>query len=242
MTRSEEIFNAFPELHYVEDREIGSERPIKSYILRTNKLSDRNVRDVIDYYPKYGIRYTDDFMHQFADNTKPLIVEIGFGMGESTVEIAKNRPDCNFIGFDVFLNGFCNILSSIAANNLTNLKVCRHDAVEAIAAKFDNSSIDGVHIFFPDPWQKKRHFKRRIFSPPLLDLLSKKLKKGGYIYSVTDWQPYAEYMLEVASGNAGFTNPSGGYCDPVPWRPLTSFESKANEVGRPIYELYLLRS
>ena len=172
-------------------------------------------------------------------NKNPVIIEIGFGMGESTLKIAKANPDKNYIGIEVFLYGFSKLLANASKENVTNLKLMRFDAVQVLQDMVPDNSVDGFHVFFPDPWPKKRHHKKRLIQVPFATLLSSKLKKGGYIYCVTDWEEYAEQMLSVFDSVESLTNPYGGFAPALEWRPETGFERKGLDKDYKINEVWV---
>ena len=178
-------------LSKIEIRE-GKERQIKSYVLRNNVLSDKERETVLRYFPKYGMCFEDAFIDygRLFGNDRPVIVEIGFGMGDSTREIAIRRPEYNYIGIEVFLQGFVRLLKGLGDDGLDNVRIIRFNAVDVITHMIAESSVAGFHIFFPDPWPKKKHHKRRLMSVDFMRLLASRLEDGGYIYMVTDWEEY----------------------------------------------------
>jgi tRNA (guanine-N7-)-methyltransferase len=238
---NETVFRDFPELRVVDTREIGSDRTIKSYVLRTASLKEREARAIETYWPRYGLSFKDEILDCSAlfGNDKPVVIEIGFGMGAATAHIAKTRNEYNYIGLEVFLTGIAKLLNAVGKEGLDNIRMMRFDAVEVLNHMIADSSIAGFHIFFPDPWPKKRHFKRRLIQKPFAELLTRKLVKGGYIYCVTDWREYADQMLEVFGSIPGLKNPYGGFADPIPWRPETSFEKKGIRKEHPINEVWV---
>ena len=167
-----------------------------------------------------------------------LCIEIGFGMGQATAEIAEKLPYTNFIGIEVHRPGVGRLLSEIERKGLKNIRIINHDAVEVLEDMIGDSTVSGFHIFFPDPWPKKKHHKRRLINDDFVKLLSRKLKPGGYIYAVTDWENYAEQMLRVLSGNKDLKNKYNTWAEPPGWRPQTSFERKGLEKQHLIRELY----
>ncbi len=233
----EEIFEG---IDRIEIRE-GMERTVKSYVLRNNVLSDKAKRVLHEYMEKYGLFYSDSFLDYSAvfGNGKPVVIEIGFGMGDTTAEIALRKPECNYIGIEVFLQGFVHLLDELGKRQIENVRIIRFNAVDVLNHMIPDGSVSGFHIFFPDPWQKKRHHKRRLMNPAFLSLLSRKLMKGGYIYMVTDWEEYADEVLSLSSEETQLINPFGGFAPPVTWRPITKFEQKGMEKEHPINEIWL---
>lgn len=230
----------FLQLGRIEIRE-GRERKIKSYVLRNNVITEKDKDILRKYGEKYCIFFEDRMLdiNTLFPSKLPLIIEIGFGMGDALEEIAMRRPECNFIGIEVFLQGFVKTLKELGENEIDNVRIIRFDAVDVLEHMIPDGSIDGFHIFFPDPWPKKRHHKRRLMQLPFIHLLSTKLKPGGYIYLVTDWEEYAEEIVEVAEGEPALLNPFGGFAPPVAWRPVTKFEQKGMEKEYTINEIWL---
>ena len=227
-------------LSKIEIRE-GKERQIKSYVLRNNVLSDKERETVLRYFPKYGMCFEDAFIDygRLFGNDRPVIVEIGFGMGDSTREIAIRRPEYNYIGIEVFLQGFVRLLKGLGDDGLDNVRIIRFNAVDVITHMIAESSVAGFHIFFPDPWPKKKHHKRRLMSADFMRLLASRLRDGGYIYMVTDWEEYAEETLEKAREVESLSNPFYSFAPPVAWRPVTKFEQKGMEKEYTINEIWL---
>ncbi len=235
------IFDEIPSLAKVEDREFGTPRTIKSFVLRSAGLKAFQLEALRQYYPTHVIEYKKEILDwkNVFGNDKPVIIEIGFGMGTSTHRIAKDRSSYNYLGLEVFLSGFAKLLSLIGKDNLDNIRIMRFDAVEVLNQMIADGSVAGFHIFFPDPWPKKKHQKRRLIQEPLAKLIASKLEKGGYIYCVTDWEEYAYQMLSVFAKVPSLTNPYDGFAPPRQWRPTTSFEQKGLEQEFPINEVWV---
>jgi tRNA (guanine-N7-)-methyltransferase len=176
-----------------------------------------------------------DFPRIFG-NDNPVVVEIGFGMGIATAQIAEVHPDTNYIGIEVHTPGIGRLLWEIERRQLKNIRIIEHDAVEVLERAAD-ASVSGFHIFFPDPWPKKRHHKRRLIQKPFTETVSAKLKSGGYIYMVTDWAEYGDWSLAELSAVAGLKNAYNGFAPPQTWRPKTKFEQKGLQKGHEIREL-----
>lgn len=236
------IFDLFPQLARVERRQENGHREIKSFVLRGQKLKDFQIKALKEHFYDYAIVYNQnkpmDFEAIFG-NKNPVIIEIGFGMGESTLKIARENPDRNYIGIEVFLYGFSKLLANASKENLSNLRLMRFDAVQVLQDMVPDNSVDGFHVFFPDPWPKKRHHKKRLIQVPFAELLASKLKSGGYIYCVTDWEDYANQMLEVFGKVDILSNPYNGFAPQVPWRPETGFERKGLEKDYKINEIWV---
>ena len=196
--------------------------------------------------PDYGIELTDgvlDFEDLFGRHA-PNIVEIGFGMGQSLVEQAERQPECNFLGIEVHLPGVGSLLNSMQARGLSNLRVSCDDAVEVMKQQISPGSVNGIQIFFPDPWHKKRHHKRRLIQPDFVKLLSSCLAPGGFLHLATDWQPYAEHMLEVLNAESSLVNTSetGDYVPRPEARPETKFEKRGHRLGHGVWDLFFIRN
>ncbi len=218
-------------------------RPVRTYVIRAGRLttSERKSYDELHHvwcipYEHKTLNYTEIF-----NNTNPVIMEIGFGMGHATSIIAENNPDINYIGSEVHVPGVGRLLGDIKTKQLKNLYIIEHDALEILETMIPDNSLAGFHIFFPDPWPKKKHHKRRMLQRPRTDLLAKKLAPGGYLYFATDWQEYAESALEELKMTEGLANKYEGYAPHQEWRPRTKFEQKGLDAGRDIYELFFVK-
>ena len=175
------------------------------------------------------------------DNTNPVIVEIGFGMGKATAIIAEQNPDKNYLGIEVHTPGVGKLLGEIRTKDLHNLYIIQHDAMEVLETMLPDNSVSAFHVFFPDPWPKKKHHKRRIIQSDFVSLLARKLRKGGYIYLVTDWEEYAEWMMDIISQEKLLANRFDGFASPSAWRPMTKFERKGLDKDYKINELMFER-
>lgn len=167
----------------------------------------------------------------------PTILEIGFGMGETTATIAQTNPDTNYLGLEVFNAGVGALLNRIDQMDLQNIRIIQHDAVEVLEQMIEPETLAGVHLYFPDPWPKKRHHKRRLIQPPLVALLASRIQTGGYLHCATDWAHYAEQMLEVLSGEPALQNTCKGFCPRPETRPLTKFEARGLRLGHEVFDL-----
>jgi len=182
-------------------------------------------------------------LQELFGNDSPVTVEIGFGMGKATAEIAAANPEHNYLGIEVFKAGIGKLLWEIEQRGLSNIRIIEHDAVEVMEKMIPPASLFAVHIFFPDPWPKKRHHKRRLIQKPFAELLASRLENGGYIYMISDWENYAEEALAVLSAVPGLSNPHGGSFAPgVSWRPRTKFEQKGLAKNHSIREIYLMKT
>lgn len=173
--------------------------------------------------------------------TAPTILEIGFGMGETTEKIALARPDDNFLGVEVFNAGVGAMLRRVEDSQLQNVRIIQHDAVEVVRDMIAPDSLAGVHVYFPDPWQKKRHHKRRLLQPPFVALLASRIAPGGYMHCATDWESYAEQMLEVLDGEPLLANTADGFAPRPDYRPLTKFENRGIRLGHGVWDLIYKR-
>lgn len=193
-------------------------------------------------YETYSYPFADKLLQRNKESSeKDLIIEIGFGMGDATYKIAMENPDKEYLGIEVYKPGIGKLLDHLEQNNISNMKVIEHDAVEVLKCMISDNSVEGFHIFFPDPWPKKKHHKRRIIKPEFVSLLKDKLNIGGYIYAVTDWENYAEQMLTVFDNEKGLVNKYSGFAEPQQWRPFTKFERKGKEKSHKIFELLYMK-
>ena len=214
-------------------------RTVRSYVVRGGRMSKRQERAYHNLREVYGTPVSDtplDFPVLFG-NGNPVVLEIGFGNGAATARIAEDTPNINYLGIEVFKAGIGNLLSIIDERGLGNVRVIEGDAEEVARKMVPEGSLKGVHIFFPDPWPKKKHHKRRLLKPGFLKALAGKLGKGGYIYFVTDWEDYARHALEVFEGEHLLENRFEGFAPPQGWRPVTRFEEKGLEKRHAIFEL-----
>jgi tRNA (guanine-N7-)-methyltransferase len=217
--------------------------PIKSYVLRSGRMSAAQSRSYEELYHRYCIPFSPahfDFRESFG-GANPLIVEIGFGMGAATALIARANPEKNYLGLEVHRPGIGRLLWEIERQGLSNIRIIEHDAVEVMERMIPPASVEGIHLFFPDPWPKKRHHKRRLIRRPFTDTLAEKLKPGGYLYMVTDWEDYALWALSELSAAGALENPYGGFAPPRDWRPETKFERKGLDKRHEVRELYFVR-
>ncbi|NLM00624.1 MAG: tRNA (guanosine(46)-N7)-methyltransferase TrmB [Treponema sp.] len=215
-------------------------RTIKTFVLRAGRMTEAQRKAYENLSCHWCIPYTGTTLNYIDvfNNLNPVIIEIGFGMGKATSVIAQNNPEINYLGMEVHRPGVGKLLSVIEEKKLNNLYIIEHDAVEVLQTMIPDNSVHAFHIFFPDPWQKKKHHKRRLVQRPLTDLLATKLESGGYLYMVTDWEPYAEFALEELNQTKMLKNKYDGYAPHQEWRPETKFENKGLNAKRNIYELF----
>ena len=220
-------------------------RRIRSFVLRQGRLTKGQERALATVWPQFGIKYTEnplDLNQIFGRTDAKKILEIGFGMGESTAKIAQSLPDCDFLAVEVHTPGVGSLLKLIEESALTNIRIIQHDVVDVLQNMIDeDNSLDGVHIFFPDPWHKKRHHKRRLIQAEFVKLLCSKLKTGGYLHVATDWQEYAEWVLEVLNSESGLKNIAETYAEKPSYRPLTKFENRGIKLGHGVWDLVFIR-
>mgnify|MGYP001303410657 FL=1 len=218
-------------------------RPIRSYVLRQGRLTKHQAEGIKIHSPLYAIPFSDDTLNWdtiFRNNGKKII-EIGFGMGHTTAEIAKNLPDSNFVAIDVHSPGVGNLLNKIKENELSNLKIIQHDAVEVLEKMVLDESLDAIHIFFPDPWHKKRHNKRRLIQEPFLELVSRKLKKEGYVHVATDWQDYADWIIECFKKNKIYKTMNSDFSKKPSYRPKTKYEDRGINLGHQVWDIIFIK-
>lgn len=216
-----------------------TERRIRSFVTRAGRLSTAQARAIEELSPRFCLPYrkeTLDVATAFGRNA-PTVLEIGFGMGATTAQIAAAVPQHNFIGVEVHTPGIGSLLKLIGEQELHNLRIVQHDAVEVLTHMVAPASLTGVHIFFPDPWHKARHNKRRLIQSPLVQLLASRLAPGGYLHCATDWEDYAVQMLEVLGAEPALRNTAEGYAPRPAYRPITKFETRGIKLGHGVWDL-----
>jgi tRNA (guanine-N7-)-methyltransferase len=219
--------------------ETGAHPRIRSYVLRAGRVGSGQARALAELGPRWMLPYQSavlDLDLAFGRRA-PRILEIGFGMGEGLAETAESHPDRDYLGVEVHTPGVGALLKQLGARGLGNVRVIQHDAVEVLTHMLAPASLDGIHIFFPDPWHKKRHHKRRLVQPPLVRLLASRLAPGGYLHLATDWEEYAGQMLAVLAAEPGLRNTAAGYAPRPPSRPLTKFEQRGLRLGHGVWDL-----
>jgi tRNA (guanine-N7-)-methyltransferase len=218
-------------------------RAIKSFVLRAGRMGSGQVRAMEELGPAYVLPYAAQPLDaaQAFGRSAPLVLEIGFGMGDATAAIAAALPDTDFLGVEVHSPGVGALLKLIGEQGLANVRIVRHDAVEVLDHMIAPGSLGGVHVFFPDPWHKKKHNKRRLIQPDFVARLCTRLAPGGYLHCATDWQPYAEQMLEVLGAEPALRNTAEGYAPRPHYRPLTKFERRGLKLGHGVWDLVFQR-
>jgi tRNA (guanine-N7-)-methyltransferase len=220
-------------------------RKVRSFVKREGRLTKGQAKALEDHWQTMGLNHSDGLLDTLSvfGNEHPIVLEIGFGMGKSLVEMAQNAPELNFIGIEVHRPGVGACISLAQEQGVSNLKVYEHDAIEILANCIPEQSLTTVQLFFPDPWHKKKHHKRRIVQADFVESIRKKLKVGGVFHLATDWQNYAECMLEDMSSAAGFENLSvtNDYVPRPDLRPLTKFENRGQRLGHGVWDLQFKR-
>ena len=221
-------------------------RKVRSFVLREGRLTKGQETAMKDFWPTMGLDHDMgmlDFNAVFG-NDNPVTLEIGFGMGASLVEMAANSPEKNFIGIEVHSPGVGACLMAAGERGVTNLRVFCHDAVEVLADCIPDSSLGGMQLFFPDPWHKKRHHKRRIVQAEFAETIRKKLAIGGIFHMATDWENYSEHMIEVMAAAPGYENTAteGNFVPRPDWRPLTKFEQRGHRLGHGVWDIIYKRT
>ena len=220
-------------------------RNIRSFVLRKGRLTTAQQHALDELWPHYGIE-PGETMLDFDDHfgrSADVIVEIGFGNGESTWQMARAEPEKNFIGIEVHQPGVGQLLMALDEHAIENVRIACEDAVPFLQKRIATGSLAGVRIYFADPWPKKRHHKRRIIQPEFVEELARCLAKDGILHLATDWQPYAEHVLEVMRSNTEFSNlsASGDYCERPDWRPYTKYEKRGQRLGHEVRDLLYQR-
>ena len=221
-------------------------RNIRSFVLRKGRLTRAQQHALDELWPFYGIKNGETFLDfdDYFDRSAEVIVEIGFGNGESTWQMAQREADKNFIGIEVHEPGVGQLLMALEENSIDNVRIACEDAVTFIQHRIAPGSLAGVRIYFADPWPKKRHHKRRIIQPEFVNLLARCMASNGILHLATDWQPYADHMLEVMQSSRDFVNlsPDGDYCERPVWRPSTKYEERGKRLGHEVRDLLYQRS
>jgi tRNA (guanine-N7-)-methyltransferase len=218
-------------------------RAIRSFVLRAGRMGSGQQRALAALGPRFVLPAATvpiDTLAVFG-RTAPVVLEIGFGMGDATAQIAQARPQTDFIGVEVHAPGVGALLRQIDERGLHNLRIVQHDAVQVLEHMLAPASLAGVHVFFPDPWHKKKHHKRRLIQAGLVALLASRLAPGGYLHCATDWAPYAAQMLDVLGREALLRNTVDGYAARPDYRPLTKFEARGLRLGHGVWDLVFLR-
>lgn len=218
-------------------------RRIRSYACRSGNVTKAQKQAFDSYAETWVLPYANrllNFPEIFADH-RPVTLEIGFGSGDATMQIARAHPERGYLGVEVYASGVGKLLMHIEEQGLSNLRIIQHDVVEVLENMIPEASLDAVHVFFPDPWPKKRHHKRRLLQPVFVHYLAQRMKSGAYFYFVTDWREYADQVLATCQEEPLFANAYQDFSPAQEWRPATRFEKKGCEAERDILEVYMLR-
>ena len=217
--------------------------PIRSYVLRQGRFSAGQQRAYQELMPRFGVPYAPaalDFAAVFGRRA-PVVAEIGSGMGETTATIAEANPATDYLAIEVHLPGVGSLLKQLGERGISNVRVVAHDAVEVLRDMVPEGSLAAIHVFFPDPWPKKRHHKRRLLRHDFAALAASRLRPGGHLHFATDWKDYADQALEVLSATAGLANSAHGFAPRPPSRPETKFERRGRRLGHEVYDLIFLK-
>lgn len=220
-------------------------RPVRSFVRRDGRITPAQQHALDNLWPRYGVDFSKQLikMDKLFNRDAPTSIDIGFGNGLSTVHIAGLYPDWNHLGIEVHRSGIGQLCNLLEANQLTNVKIIAADAVDVLLHMIEDHSINRMLVFFPDPWHKKRHHKRRLIQPGFVRLLAQKLISDGIVHLATDWQPYAQWMLEVLENDPDFSNIAGqsNYCKQPEYRPTTKFEIRGKNLGHGVFDIIYRR-
>ena len=219
-------------------------RPIRTFVRRSGRMSAAQKRSYETLFPQYAVNGTEDGIIDFSlffGNTAPLNIEIGFGMGRATAAIALNNTNANYLGIEVHRPGIGRLLWEIEKSAIKNIRIIEGDATDVLERRIGDNTVSAFHVFFPDPWPKKRHHKRRLMTRPFTDLLASKLLPGGYIYMLSDWADYGEWALSELSATPALVNKYAAFADHQDWKPETEFEVKGRRKNLKTWELYFVK-
>jgi len=228
----------------MDDLTSARRNSIRSFVLRAGRMGPGQQRALADLGPRFVLPFARqplDLDATFGRHAR-RVLEIGFGMGGATAEVAAAQPGTDFIGIEVHAPGVGALLKRIGELRLSNLRIVQHDAVEVLAQMIAPASLAGIHIWFPDPWHKTKHHKRRLIQPPFVAALVQHLAPGGYLHCATDWEPYAAQMLDVLQAEPGLVNTAPAYAARPDWRPLTKFEDRGLKLGHGVWDLLFTRA
>lgn len=221
-------------------------RTIRSFVMRAGRTTEGQQKALDEVWPFMGLEVKEGSVvfSELFGREAPVVLEIGFGMGDSLIEMASQQPENNYIGIEVHKPGVGRLLSRANEAGLSNIRVYAEDAIEVLAQCIPDNSLDVLQLFFPDPWHKKKHHKRRIVQPEFAQTVRKKLKVGGYFHMATDWENYAEHMMDVMTEAEGYKNKAGeGVYSPQPeWRPVTKFQKRGERLGHGVWDLMFERT
>lgn len=227
-----------------QNKEEIKKQPPRTYILRQKRITAAQTKAIQDNFQKHTVVFENkiiNFGDIFKNKNNELILEIGFGMGTSTAEIAKSNLNKNYIAIEVHSPGVGNLLKLIQEDDMSNLKIIQHDAVEVLNFMIKNDSLDGIHIFFPDPWPKKRHHKRRLLQSNLLKLIAQKIKKTGYLHIATDWEDYAVWIIDLLDKEELLQKTTDDFFKKPDDRPFTKYENRGIKLGYRVWDMIYRR-
>jgi tRNA (guanine-N7-)-methyltransferase len=219
------------------------ERSVRSYVLRQGRTTPAQARAIAELAPRFGIAFSRERLDldRAFGRAAPKVLEIGFGMGEATASIAQAHPEIDILGIEVHTPGVGALLRRLAGIGIDNVRVIQHDAVEVIEHMIGDRTLDGVHVFFPDPWPKKRHHKRRLIQPGFVELLTRRMKAGAILHVATDWEDYAQHILAVLTDEPLLENTASGFAARPTVRPLTKFEGRGLKLGHRVWDAVFRR-
>ena len=243
MSATTSLRNSTLQMTQIPDNSAPRRDHIRSFVLRQGRVSNAQQRYHDEGMPRFGIPYAAAplDLHAVFGRAASRILEIGCGMGETTATIAAAHPANDYLGIEVHTPGVGSLLKEIATRELSNLRVIQHDAVEVLRDMISPGTLAGIHIYFPDPWPKKRHHKRRLIQPPFVHELVLRLAPGGYLHCATDWEEYAQQMLEVLSAEPLLANTAQGFAPRPDWRPQTKFETRGLRLGHGVWDVLFRR-
>ena len=229
----------------VTEKKAAGRKPVRSFVLRGGRLTEGQKRAMDEFWPRFGIDKDESLLvfKTLFGNDAPVIMEIGFGNGDAIWQMAQARPAENYVGVEVHRPGVGHLLLKMKQHGITNIRIANDDAVEFLRKRVPEESLAGVRIYFPDPWPKKRHQKRRLIQSSFIELLASRMCPGAQLHLATDWEPYAEHMLQVMSLSDSFVNlsPSGDFCNRPQWRPQTKYERRGERLGHQVRDLLFKR-
>lgn len=218
--------------------------PIRSYVLRQGRFSRGQQRAYAELLPRFGVAYRKaplDFSQAFG-RTAPVVVEVGFGMGETTARVAAEDPERDYLAIEVHAPGVGSLLRQMQESGIANIRIVQHDAVEVLRDMVPEGSLAAIHVFFPDPWPKKRHHKRRLLQPDFAALAASRLAPGGHLHVATDWQEYAEHVLAVLTATPGLRNTAEAFAPRPATRPETKFERRGLRLGHGVWDIVFTKA
>jgi len=222
------------------------QRPIRSFVLRQGRFTSAQQRAFDEYWPQFGVDFSGQYidLNELFGRNAPKVLEIGFGNGDALYFAAQHDPARDYLGIEVHAPGVGHLLNILANENIKNVRIYRHDAVEVLEQEIEDGALTEIRIYFPDPWHKKRHHKRRLIQTEFANLLVRKLHKNALLHLATDWEAYAQHMWDILDTTEGLTNCAGprGYVERPHWRPHTRFEQRGHRLGHGVWDLLYRRT